>query len=402
MPVTASAVLVSSNPTNLVLSGAFNITFITYTSTLILPFIASAILVYPVLACLLFRKEGLIPKRIDLGFDDDAGIETQNSDNSQLQGVQANEGNSDSASLAATAEIELERAPSTNATLTLHDKPGAIFGSVLLLVTLAVLVGTSTIGVQVWQVTVPPALIMLGRDAWCDWRRWRKAENGRTDKHGEDSGGTREASDVEAVVEDPTLERPIEMQRMKSNEFPPTVQNHNTSEPIPHPSPPQYQRGHLERVTLSSLLGPLLTTLQHIFPTIHTLSHRLPLPLLPFAFMMFILVQGLASKGWVEVFGGWWDDWVRRTGVVGAVFGMVGISGVLCNVSPFTLDKLSVCFYVLRTTSLTDRPNHRFAERTSEPPSSSRAPSKPGSHPPPAPPPPTHHPNSSNTPRYTP
>lgn len=402
MPVTASAVLVSSNPTNLVLSGAFNITFITYTSTLILPFIASAIIVYPVLACLLFRKEGLIPKRIDLGFDDVAGIETQNSDNSQFQGVRANEGNSDSASLAATAEIELERAPSTNATLTLHDKPGAIFGSVLLLVTLAVLVGTSTIGVQVWQVTVPPALIMLGRDAWCDWRRWREAEKRRTDGHGKNGGGTGEASDVEAVLEDSTSETPIEMQRMKSNELPPTVKIQNTSEPTSHPSPSQYQRRHLERVTLSSLLSPLLTTLQHIFPTIHTLSHRLPLPLLPFAFMMFVLVQGLASKGWVEVFGGWWDGWVRRTGVVGAVFGMVGISGVLCNVSPFTLDTLSVCFYVLRTTSLTDRPNHRFAERTSEPPSSSRAPSKPGSHPPPAPPPPTHHQNSSNTPRYTP
>lgn len=220
-------------------------------------------------------------------------------------------------------------------------------------------------------------------------------QKGITDQNGEDSGGTGEASDVEAVIEDPTSERPIEMQKMKSNELPPIMQNKADSEPTSSSS--QYQHHHLERVTLSSLLTPILTSLQHIFPTIHTLSHRLPLPLLPFAFMMFILVQGLASKGWVEIFGGWWDGWVRRTGVVGAVFGMVGVSGVLCNVSPSALRTLSVCFYVLRSTPPTDRSNRRSAERTSEPPSSSRAPSKPGSLPPP-----THHPNSSNTPRSTP
>lgn len=44
------------------------------------------------------------------------------------------------------------------------DKAGAVFGSILLLVTLGVLVGTSTIGVPVWQVAVPAAAMMVGHD----------------------------------------------------------------------------------------------------------------------------------------------------------------------------------------------------------------------------------------------
>lgn len=204
------------------------------------------------------------------------------------------------------------------ATLALHDKSGAIFGSLLLLLTLAVLVGTSTIGVEVWEVTVPPALIMLGRDAWVDWRQWRAGKN-RRGEYG--SGGTHQGTDDGL---DGTAERQIRLERIKSGAQLATVEDHDV------PGLPQ-------RTTLTTFLSPHVSTLQAIFPTVHTIAQRLPLPLLPFAFMMFILVQGLASKGWVEVFGGWWGVWVAETGVVGAVFGMVGISGVLCNVHPHLL-----------------------------------------------------------------
>ena len=53
----------------------------------------------------------------------------------------------------------------------LVDKWGAIFGSALLTTTLGVLVGTSVLEAPVWQVTVPPAVIMLTRDAVYDWTR---------------------------------------------------------------------------------------------------------------------------------------------------------------------------------------------------------------------------------------
>jgi hypothetical protein len=52
----------------------------------------------------------------------------------------------------------------------LIDKTGAVFGSILLLLTLGALVGTSTIGVPVWQVAVPAAAMMLGHDMWRDYR----------------------------------------------------------------------------------------------------------------------------------------------------------------------------------------------------------------------------------------
>ena len=44
-------------------------------------------------------------------------------------------------------------------------------------------------------------------------------------------------------------------------------------------------------------------------------------------------VQGLVTKGWVELFAKWWQAWVNKTGVVGAVGGMGFLSVVMCNVS---------------------------------------------------------------------
>ena len=56
----------SSNPTNLVLSGAFSFSFISYPSSLILPFLAAALVVYPFLILVLFRApRDLIPRTID-------------------------------------------------------------------------------------------------------------------------------------------------------------------------------------------------------------------------------------------------------------------------------------------------------------------------------------------------
>lgn len=63
MSRSASAVLVSSNPTNLVLSSAFEIPFQNYTAWVILPSIAAIVAGFPVLYWIEFR--GDIPKSID-------------------------------------------------------------------------------------------------------------------------------------------------------------------------------------------------------------------------------------------------------------------------------------------------------------------------------------------------
>lgn len=62
----ASAILVSSNPTNLVLAGAFGIKFINYTVNMIIPVISTVVILFPCLLYIIFRKEGLIPKTIQM------------------------------------------------------------------------------------------------------------------------------------------------------------------------------------------------------------------------------------------------------------------------------------------------------------------------------------------------
>ncbi|KDN46406.1 hypothetical protein RSAG8_04350, partial [Rhizoctonia solani AG-8 WAC10335] len=128
----ASAVLVSSNPTNLVVAGGFEISFLVFTANLVLPVFASAIAVYPVLRWFLFRSEGLIPATIF------------------------------------AQDLDPKAA--------LVDSRGAIFGSALMITTLLVLVGTSAGGlhVEVWMITVPAAIIMFLRDVSHDINAHRR------------------------------------------------------------------------------------------------------------------------------------------------------------------------------------------------------------------------------------
>jgi hypothetical protein len=85
--------------------------------------------------------------------------------------------------------------------------------------------------------------------------------------------------------------------------------------------------------TLASLVEDGYIWCQETFPTVAAVLAHLPFALVPFAFSMFVLVQGLVTKGWVPVFAHGWDHWVDRTGWVGAIGGMGFLSVVLCNVS---------------------------------------------------------------------
>ena len=270
----ASAVLISSNPTNLVLSGAFSISFVTYTSSVALPFLTAALIVYLYLFMVLFRSVEYIPRNIELSGggvgDDGVGIDR----------------------------------PST----ALIDKAGAIFGTILLMATLGALTGTSTVGIPVWQVAVPAAAIMLCRDLWRDWR-CHHAERVRAKKQ---AGGQLSVS--------PTVNAHpgIELQDLTLS-----ASRSNSSSPVRHTR---------RQLALSTILSTWSHNFVQIFPTVHAIYRQLPLSLVPFAFLMFILVQGLASQGWVHVFACWWAAWVNKTGVVGAVGGMMIGSGLLCNV----------------------------------------------------------------------
>jgi hypothetical protein len=269
-------VLVSSNPTNLVLSGAFNISFIQYTAHVILPFLAAAIAIYPVLRYALYNSDTLIPKELHGEFDT----------------VEESGG-------------------------TLIDKHGAIFGGVLLLITLAVLVGTSTVGVPVWQVTVPPAIILLLRDGIHDWRSHVRARSNNGGKIHEPARGENEY--------------PLEELHDENSIATPDV-SRSTSD-IGIPSSPSLSAAHdPSREALFSIFRRWESAVSSRFPTVTTIARRLPVPLIPFAFLMFILVQALSAEGWVEVLAHWWSAWVEKTGTIGAIGGMAFVSCIMCNV----------------------------------------------------------------------
>ena len=175
----------------------------------------------------------------------------------------------------------------------LVDKWGAIFGSVLFAVTLGVLVGTSILDIPVWQVTMPPAVIMSIQDVVYDWRMSCPAPQPELIE----MEATTITSQMSATTDDP---------------------------------PPQLSRdvhGFWERLTPSYLNSR--------FPTTTMVLEQLPIALVPFVLLTFVLVQGLTSKGWVELFANRWAWWASHTGVVGVTAGMGIITCILCNVSPF-------------------------------------------------------------------
>ena len=240
----------SSNLTNLVLAGAFSISFTAFTAYMALPFLAAVIATYPVFL-IMFRGREYIPRSIN------------------VQG----EG----------SPIE----PSS----VLVDKWGAIFGSVLLTTTLTVLVSTSVLDIPVWQITVPPAVIMFIRD----------------------------------IVYDRHLSTPAPRSESIEMEQTTVTSQMGTTTGVPPPQLRQTICGFWKRLAPSYLASR--------FPTATTVLKRLPIALVLFALLTFVLVQGLTRKGWVELFANGWGWWASNTGVVGITAGMGIIACILCNVS---------------------------------------------------------------------
>lgn len=257
---------------------------------MVLPFLAAAMVVYLYLSIVLFRTADFVPPIIELPDRDVGG-----------DGIGINR-------------------PST----ALIDKAGAIFGSILLIATLGALVGTSTVGIPVWKVAVPAAVMMVGHDLLRDWY-CHHAHRDVAEERGHERRDTSPPS---------ALHPPIELRELPLSASP--IDGHN---------PGHNSRGQL---ALSTVLSKWINRLAQTFPTVYTVCRQLPLTLVPFAFLMFILVQGLASQGWVHVFARWWGTWSNRTGVIGAVGGMVIGSGLLCNVC----QPLSFFFSVLTSSGV--------------------------------------------------
>ena len=346
-----SAVLVSSNPTNLVLAGAFGITFIKYTANIIVPVFVTAIVLFPFLLYFIFHDESLIPSSIKM---EDLPDELKNRKpiNPNIPYAKPDIDDRDSNAGGNDEEKKMSLEEVLNPFL---DKKGAMFGAAIMaatLITVLVLnaVSNSSHERPVFWVTLPAAFVMLCFDlamGWVNREETRKiAHEGR--RRAEAKKHERaEARRMSVVQESPDIIPSEESsgtthQTNEKYESSSTAtangkrvekaQESNGEKRIPRESEAQAD-SNPERTSLASLFAHSYTWAQETFPTVMTVFHHLPFPLVPFAFCMFILVQALVTKGWVPVFAYGWDHWVTKTGTVGAIGGMGFISVILCNVS---------------------------------------------------------------------
>ena len=378
-----SAILVSSNPTNLVLAGAFDIKFIDYTANMIVPVIVTAIILFPFLLWIIFPYESLIPSKIEL--------HQLSQEKREKKPVNPN-----IPYARGTAEEEEKKAANgeEGKLLSLEeimnpfvDKGGAGFGAIIMaatLITILVINAADQKQHPVFWVTLPAAFVMFCWDVGFGWYHRHEtreiAQKGRREielarakealQAVEEAGQppqdpeSREASsddvpDLSVETSDPEITAAprsheelqdglpsLDMRDEKRtdncttpNSSPNGLLSTSSSREIDEKGPvsaeqdsdPLQQRP--KRATLMSLIADAYRWSQETFPTVTAVLSHLPYKLVPFALCMFVLVQALVTKGWVQVFAYGWDHWVRKTGTIGAIGGMGFLSVIMCNVS---------------------------------------------------------------------
>lgn len=387
----ASAILVSSNPTNLVLAGAFGIKFIEYTANIIVPVIATVIILFPFLLYIVFADPSLIPLSIKMHeLSDEAKRKTPvnpNIPNARGSAQEEEESESETGNLLSLEEI-------MNPYI---DWKGAAFGGAIMAATLVTLLAINAASqngndLPVAYVTAPAAFVMLCWDigfGWINRHETRQiARKGREDvERARAERAMREEEELRqgaiSKADSPTradfsgdkeigsagvLRSPAatgDAEKAGDGAFEQSVSTVESKETNLQNSPsgsvlissnekhdanlteepkllgPGLGSGGNEevtvnrrpRATLVSLVADAYRWSQETFPTVTAVLAHLPFALVPFAFAMFVLVQGLVTKGWVQVFAHGWDHWVNKTGTVGAVGGMAFLSVILCNVS---------------------------------------------------------------------
>ncbi|KAI1104515.1 hypothetical protein F4804DRAFT_306736 [Jackrogersella minutella] len=180
----ASAILVSSNPTNLVLAGAFSIRFIDYTANMIVPVIITAIVLFPFLLYIVFADESLIPLSIQMHeLSEEAKARKPVNPNIPHARGNAEEEENDPANGEQAKMLSLEEIMNP-----FIDKGGAGFGAVIMAATLITLLALNAASQNtgehpVFYVTLPAAVVMFCWDiafGWLHREETRKiAQNGR-------------------------------------------------------------------------------------------------------------------------------------------------------------------------------------------------------------------------------
>ncbi|ODH15089.1 hypothetical protein ACO22_06475 [Paracoccidioides brasiliensis] len=166
----ASAILVSSNPTNLVLAGAFKIKFIVYTANMIVPVVITAIVLFPFLLYIIFADPALIPFAIEMHelSEEAKAKKPVNPNIPHARGLAEEDENQladdDQVKLLSLEEI-------MNPFL---DKGGAAFGAVIMTATLVTLLALNAASQSsgehpIFWVTLPAAFVMFCWDVGFGW-----------------------------------------------------------------------------------------------------------------------------------------------------------------------------------------------------------------------------------------
>lgn len=397
----ASATLVSSNPTNLVLAGAFSIKFIVYTANMIVPVFVTALVLFPFLLYIIFADESLIPISIKMHeLSEEAKAKPPVNPNiphargtAEEEEKKNNNVGGDDSKLLSLEEI-------MNPFL---DKRGATAGGVIMALTLTCILVINAmkefIGDQpVFYVTAPAAFLMLCWDisqGWFHRKETREiARKGRTEvmlarAHQEimDEDARKESGlgsyDTSTPPGRPNSLSEKSGKSTQKDTAGLLIQSHHGDgsgedriEPYPPPSEEKSAQDLEGRIsqklqsqkpqgpaTLVSVFKNGRTWMHETFPTVTAVATHLPLALVPFALAMFVLVQALVTKGWVAVFAYGWDHWVLKTGTLGAIGGMAFLSVILCNVSSFA-GRLCDAGYVLTGCFLVCGNQHRHHHPT--------------------------------------
>ncbi|KAA1110110.1 hypothetical protein PGT21_011011 [Puccinia graminis f. sp. tritici] len=384
----ASAVLVSSNPTNVLLAQAFDLNFLTgFTKFTIIPSLVSAIVGY-VLLYTLFKSLTISDTHISSSPPPEKDPNFQSSESSKR--VERN-----FASFSVTRIFQFPKTlynsipranyipdklnqPIVNPRSVLVDPQGAFFHGTLMITTLLLLVGITFIKTaSVWHVTMPAGILALIRDIMWDIRSQNR-KSSLTEEHelGSDLGPVPPVQDSSKIDENVDGDHGL----LGKDVDPPM----SIAEPI-RPAP-LHLAGDAKRsidqlthpndiATLSSAptklptvqpvgkwnLASLASRLARRFPcTSRTIAH-LPLPLLPFAMAMFILISSLSHLGWVTVFARWLASVCTSPARAVYVVGLLG-SMVLC---PFMGTNIGAT--ILMVNVISDR-QFRLNERVVEDP----------------------------------
>ncbi|KAK1975968.1 arsenite efflux transporter [Colletotrichum cereale] len=338
----SSAILVSSNPTNLVLAAAFQIKFIDYTANMIVPVIITAAVLFPCLLFIVFRNEKYVPRAIDMHELSDAEREREPvNPNVPYAGY-----GEDRTPVGEILNPYLDRRHATYSVSIM----AATLTSVLLINAITASRGGHP--TPVMYVTMPASFLCLSADLLMGWRNRAAtravAQRGRIlaerDAIELDLRMASEASEAGRVHS--SDEGDSSMPRSSSEEVPtaidPSNEKHSKSSPW-HAASDEERAAAIEQevnkrqarqlaqpTTLVSVARGAHAWWRETFPAASIVISRLPFALVPFAFAMFILVEALVRKGWVSLFAYGWDEWVQKTGIMGAISGM-GFLGVFLS-----------------------------------------------------------------------